>query len=396
MTQKGVIQKYKYGYLFGLIAFSLIALSGCGSSSAANQAAAAPPPPALPVLALQNLNVNTYKEFTASVEGSKDIEIRPQVEGILTKIYVDEGAYVHKGQTLFRIDSRPYNEQKNSAHATLLAAKAALQNAKINVDKLLPLVKNNVVSDVQLQTAQAQYEQAKANVAQAQAAESSASINVGFTTIDAPADGYIGRIPYKTGSLVGTTSPEALTVLSQTKQMYVYFSMSETDFLHFTSSVQGKTMEEKVSHIPPVSLVLANDSLYPEKGKVEIVEGQFDKNIGAISFRATFPNANGLLRSGNTGRIRVPDQAINGTVVPQEATFEVQNKTFVFVVGDSNKVASRQINIAQSAGTYYVVNNGVKANDKIVYAGFDRLADGAAIQPQPITLDSLLKVSPLE
>ncbi|HEY0298985.1 MAG TPA: efflux RND transporter periplasmic adaptor subunit [Arachidicoccus sp.] len=395
MKQVGNIRKYKNEYLVGLIAFSLIALSGCGSKPAANGAASMPPP-SVPVLSVQDMNVNTYKEFSASVEGSKDIEIRPQVDGILTDIYVDEGAYVHKGQTLFRIDNRPYSEQQNSAHANLLAAKAALQTARINVDKLLPLVKNNVVSDVQLQTAQAQYEQAKANVAQTQAAESAASINVGFTTLTAPVDGYIGRIPYKTGSIVGTASPEALTVLSQTKQMYVYFSMSETDFLHFKATVPGNTLEEKVGHIPPVTLLLADNSAYPEKGKVEIVEGQFDKSIGAISLRATFPNADGLLRSGNTGRIRIPDQQVSGSIVPQEATFEIQDKSYVFIVGDSNKIVSKQINIAQNAGTYYVVNSGVKANDKIVFSGFGTLSDGAVIQPQAISLDSLLKVSPLE
>lgn len=391
----GNMKNYKNEYLLGLIAFSMIALSGCISKSSANQTATMPPR-TLPVLELENKNIHTYKEFTASLEGSKDIELRPQVNGILTNIYVDEGAYVHKGQVIFKIDGRPYNEQQKSAHADLLASKAALQNAKINMDKLLPLVKNNVVSKVQLESAQAQYEQAKANVAVAEAAESSAGINVGFTTIKAPADGYIGRIPYKTGSLVGINSPEALTVLSQTKEVYVYFSMSEIDFLHFTSSVPGKTLEEKISHIPPVTLLLADNTVYPEKGKVEIVEGQFDKSMGAISFRAVFLNPNGLLRSGNTGRIRIPDQTVDGVVVPQEATFEIQNKTYVFIVNDSNKVASKQIGIEESSGNYFVVNKGVKSNDKIVYAGFDRLSDGTAIQPEKISMDSLLKASPLE
>ncbi|MGF7230400.1 efflux RND transporter periplasmic adaptor subunit [Arachidicoccus sp.] len=389
------MKKYKNEYLLGLIAISMIAISGCISKSSANQTSSMPPP-ILPVLALQSENVHTYKEFTASLEGSKDIELRPQVSGILTNIFVDEGAYVHKGQVLFKIDSRPYNEQKKSAYADLLASKAALQSAKINVDRLLPLVKNNVVSTVQLQSAQAQYAQAKANVAVAQAAVSSADINVGFTTIEAPADGYIGRIPYKTGSLVGINSPQALTVLSQTKQIYVYFSMSEIDFLHFSSSVQGNTLAEKIAHIPPVTLLLADDSVYPQKGKVEIVEGQFDKNMGAISFRAVFPNSNGLLRSGNTGRIRIAGQAVDGTIVPQEATFEIQNKTYVFVVDDSDKVASKQIDIAENSGNYYVVTNGVKPKDKIVYAGFERLSDGTVIQPRQISMDSLLKVSPVQ
>lgn len=378
---------------------SFIALTGCGSKTPQG-AAGAMPPPALPVVTVTSMDASTFQDFTASVEGSKDIEIRPQVDGILTHIYVDEGAYVHAGQTLFRIDSRPYNEQQNSAHANLLAAQAALENAKINVDKLKPLVENNVVSDVQMKTAQAAYDQAKANVAQARAAESSASINVGYTIIKAPADGYIGRIPYKTGSLVGTTSPDALTILSQTKDMYVYFSMSETDFLHFIDKYPGKTVSDKVKQMPPVQLVLADDSIYPDKGKVGIVEGQFDKSVGAISFRATFPNAQGILRSGNTGKIRIPNIHQNAVVVPQQATFELQDKVFVYTLGDSNKVVTKPLDISDRTTNYYFVSGGVKAGDKIILSSQSAmltggLKDGMVIQPQMISTDSLLKEYPL-
>ena len=399
MHTKEHLFKNTKGFAVMVMLGSFIALSGCGSKTP-QDAAGAMPPPALPVITITNMDANTFQDFTASVEGSRDIEIRPQVDGILTAIYADEGAYVHKGQTLFRIDSRPYNEQQNSAHANLLAARAALENAKINVDKLKPLLANNVVSDVQMKTAQAAYDQAKANVAQAQAAESSASINVGYTIIKAPADGYIGRIPYKTGSLVGTTSPDALTVLSQTKDMYVYFSMSETDFLHFIDKYSGKTVSDKVKQMPPVQLVLADDSIYPEKGKVEIVEGQFDKSVGAISFRATFPNGQGILRSGNTGKIRIPNIYRKALVVPQEATFELQDKVFVYTVGDSNKIVTKPIVISDRTMNYYFVSDGVKPGDKIVLASQSALLtgglkDGMAIQPQMISTDSLLKERPL-
>lgn len=369
-------------------------ISGC-NSSAGNPAYGQMPPPALPVLTVNNQAATTYKEFSASLEGSKDIEIRPQVDGYLDQIYVDEGALVRKGQILFRINDRPYREQLNNAKATLAAAKANLSNAEINVAKLTPLVQNNVISDVQLKTAKASQDAAAASVAQAQAMVSNAEINTGYTVITAPADGYVGRIPYKTGSLVGTTTPEALTVLSAVKEVYAYFSFSEKDFLEFSNQFPGNTIEEKLKQIPPVDLVLADNSIYPLKGKVETVSGQFNNSMGAISFRAAFPNTNGLLRSGNTGKIRIPQVISSAIVIPQESTFELQDKVFVFLLADSNKVTSVPINVAGTSGNYYLVGKGINPGQKIVYSGLDRLKDGTVIQPEQFSMDSLLKARPL-
>ena len=184
-------------------------------------------------MAVATMPATTYQEFSASLEGTRDIEIRPQVEGYLERIYVDEGAYVRKGQLLFQVNSRPYREALNNAQASLAAARAGLSTASINVSKLTPLVEHNVISDVQLKTARTAYEAAAANVAQAQAQVGSARINLGYTSIKAPADGYIGRIPFKTGSLVGMGTTEALTVVSDIKAVFAYFSMSENDFLQF-------------------------------------------------------------------------------------------------------------------------------------------------------------------
>src|SRR5688572_19093627 len=195
------------------IVLASIFFYGC-NSSAGNNGGYEQQMQTLPVITVSKLPATTYQEFAASLEGSKDIEIRPQVDGYLDRIYVDEGAYVRKGQVLFQINARPYLEQLNTAKAGLAAAKANLANAEINVSKLAPLVKNNVVSDVQLKSAQAAYDAAAASVAQSQAMVQSAQINVGYTSIKAPVDGYIGRIPHKTGSLVGMTTAEALTVVS--------------------------------------------------------------------------------------------------------------------------------------------------------------------------------------
>ena len=375
-------------------AITTVAFFSC-KSSADNASGFQMPPQQLPVITITSVPATTYQEYTASLQGRKDIEIRPQVDGYIEKIYVDEGAHVRKGQLLFHINDRPYREQLNNAKASLAAAKANLANARINVNKLTPLVQNNVISDVQLKTAQAAYTAAEANVAQAEAVVQSAQISIGYALIKAPADGYIGKIPLKTGSLVGTTTAEPLTILSETKEVYAYFSLSENDFMKFKDQFKGTTIEEKIKQMPAIDLVLADNSVYPEKGKVETAEGQFDRTAGTITFRATFPNANGTLRSGNTGKIRIAKNLTNTIVIPQEATYELQDKVFVFAVGDSNKVASKPLTISATSGNYYLVQGGINAGEKIVYTGLDRLRDGAVIIPQPMSMDSLLKARPL-
>jgi len=369
-------------------------LYACKSST--NNAGYGPPPPqALPVITISSMPATTYQEFSASLEGSKDIEVRPEIDGYIEKIFVDEGAHVRKGQQLFQINSRTYLAQLNNAKASLAAAKANLSNAQINVSKLTPLVQNNVISDVQLKTAQAAYDAAAANVSQAESVVRNAEINLGYTMIKAPVDGYIGRIPHKTGSLVGTTTQEPLTVISEIKNVYAYFSLSENDFFQFKNQFSGKTVEEKIKQMPPVELVLADGSVYPEKGKVEVVSGQFNNTMGSISFRASFQNKTGLLRSGNTGKVRIPRSVTSALIIPQEATFELQDKVFVLAVGDSNKVTSKPLTITGTSGNYYLVQSGINPGEKIVYTGLDRLRDGAVIQPQPMSMDSLLKARPM-
>jgi membrane fusion protein (multidrug efflux system) len=368
-------------------------LYSCTSSS--GNADMQPAAPALPVFTVSNREATVYREFPATVEGKINVEIRPQVDGYLDRIFVDEGSYVKKGQSLFRIDDRTYNEQLNNAKASLATAKANLANAQINLTKIAPLVQNKVVSDVQLKTAQAAYDAAAASVAQAQAMVQSAEINVGYTLIKAPVDGYIGRIPLKTGSLVGRTTPNALTVISEIKEVFAYFSFSENDFLEFKNQFKGNTIEEKIQSIPPVELVLPDGSVYPQKGKVQLVAGQFDNSIGAISFRAVFPNADRLLRSGNTGKVRISQLLGDAQVVPQEATFEIQDKVFVFALGDSNKVMSKPIVVSGKTGSYYFVEDGLKTGEKIVFSGTGNLRDGMKIVPKPMSADSLFKVKPL-
>ncbi|MBC7849697.1 MAG: efflux RND transporter periplasmic adaptor subunit [Chitinophagaceae bacterium] len=378
-----------------LAVIAMLGFYACNSTSASTVPGQAPLP-VLPVIEVAQSAATTYQEYSSSLQGTRDIEIRPQVEGNLDRIFVDEGAFVKKGQPLFLVNDRIYREQLNNANAALLVAQASFNNATTNVDKLTPLVQNNVISDVQLKTATIAKSGAAASVTQAQAIVENARINLGYTTIKAPADGYIGRIPFKTGSLVGTSVAQPLTVLSEIKKVYAYFSLSEKDFLEFENQFAGKTIEEKIKQIPAVELLLADNSLYPHKGHVEIVSGQFNNSMGAITLRTIFDNPNGLLRSGNTGRIRIPRLLNAALIIPQESTFELQDKTFVFVLSDSNTVKSIPVQLAGKSGNYYLVSKGINPGDRIVYSGLDRLKDGAKITPEKLSIDSVLKSNPLK
>lgn len=354
-------------------------LVGCVNK---NESAPASAPATLPVLNITYETAATETEFPVAIQGKNDVEIRPQVNGTLDKIYVDEGAFVNQGQPLFKINDNPYRQQLNNASASLNAAQAALINAQLEVEKLTPLVQNKVVSDYQLKTAKANVSIAKANVAQNRAAVEAAQINVNYTLIKAPVSGYIGRLPKKQGSLISVNDPEALTRLSDTKEVYAYFSLGENDFINFKSNYQGTTISDKLKNLPPVSLVLSDNSIYSQTGKVDMVDGQFDKTTGAITLRAKFPNANGLLRSGNTGKVKISIQHDNSIVIPQDATIEIQDKLFVFLVDKKNIVARQPIQVSGKSGTNYLVKEGIKTGDRIVLKGFENLPDGATIIPE--------------
>jgi membrane fusion protein, multidrug efflux system len=386
------MRKYLSAGIMFLLVF--IVITSCNNAPS-TQGYAAFPPAVLPVIKVSKRPFTTFREYTAALEGSKDIEIRPQVGGYIEKIFVDEGAFVKKGQPIFEINDQPYREALNNANASLAVAKANQASAEINVSKLEPLVQNQVISPIQLKTAKAAYEAATAYVSQADAMVANAKINLGYSLIKAPVDGYIGRIHVKIGSLAGLSSADPLTNISEVKDVRAYFSVSETAFLRFKDEYPGKTIEDKISHLPPVELILSDNTVYPEKGKVEMVSGQFAAGTGAIPFRASFPNPNGVLRSGNTGRVRISVLQPDGLVIPQESTYELQDKVFVFLLGDSNKVISTPVKILGRSGNYYLVEQGIKAGDQIVYSGVDKLTDGAFIKPIPMSLDSLFKVRPL-
>jgi membrane fusion protein (multidrug efflux system) len=367
--------------IISILLSAIILIVGCSQPQTAAPVAEAP---SAEVITVATSSAITEQDYTASIQGKVDVEIRPQVEGFLERVLVDEGQYVTAGQPLFKINAQTYNAQYSNASASLQAAQAAITNAQLEIDKLTPLVENKVVSDYQLKVAQAARKIAVANAAQARAVVASAKINLGYTLVKAPVSGFIGRLPKKRGSLVSPTDPEPLTQLSDVHEVYAYFSLGESDFINFKSQYAGNTLNDKLKRLPPVSLLLADNTIYPQKGRIDMVDGRFDKNTGAITLRAIFPNAQSLLRSGNTGKIRLQQQHNDALLVPQTATIEVQDKVFVYAVGDSNKVSKQALNIVGKSGTDYIVKDGVKPGDRIVFNGLDHLTEGAVIRPENV------------
>ncbi|MGO1244746.1 MAG: efflux RND transporter periplasmic adaptor subunit [Sphingobacterium sp.] len=357
------------------------------TSSTGKEAVTAPI--GLPVMAVQTDDQTILQKYPASIEASANIEIRAQVAGILERIYIDEGSKVKAGQLLFKINDHPYQEQLNQAKANLSSAQADLQNAELEVEKKTRLVDNKIVTEYQLKAAFAARDAAKARVGQAESAVESAKINVNYTSIRATSDGYIGRLEKKQGSLITMADPQPLTVLSDVGKLHVYFSLGENDFIAFKNATPGNTLQEKLKNLPPVSLLLSDENVYEHQGQIDMVDGQFDKNTAAITLRATFDNPQGILRSGNTGRIVLQKEYSEAVLIPQLATREVQDKVFVFTVGPDNKVTQQSVEILAKSGENYLVESGIRAGDRIVYKGIDLLQDGQQITPQPLAKDSI-------
>jgi membrane fusion protein (multidrug efflux system) len=345
----------------------------------------------LPVMQINAATAVTEAQYPASIEGATNVEIRPQVDGFLDKLFVDEGAYVKAGQPLFKINDQPYREQLNNATANLHAQEAAVINAQLDIDKYTPLVQNKVISDYQLKAANAAYKIAVANEEQAKATVATAQINLDYTLIKAPVNGFIGLLPKKQGSLVSRNDVDALTTLSDVHEVHVYFSLSEGDFINFKEQYAGNTINDKIKQLQPVALILTDNSVYPFPGKIDMIDGQFDKNTGAITVRASFPNTQGLLRSGNTGKIQLSLNHPNAISIPESATIDVQDKVFVFAVGDSNKVSKQPITIIGKSGNNYLISDGVKSGDRIVFSGIDHLQEGMVIKPEAVPVESASK-----
>ncbi|HLQ99280.1 MAG TPA: efflux RND transporter periplasmic adaptor subunit [Sphingobacterium sp.] len=386
MTKKFMIVKKHLLYSFYIaLATSIIAACSSGKTEESDNLSNAI---ALPVASIDTSTATIVNSYHGKIEGKINVEVRPQIEGQLQDIYVDEGDFVEKGQTLFKIDPSAYQEKLNNMIANENVAKAKLENANLEVERLKPLVENDVISEVKLKSAQSDYEVAKASLAQATAEVRSAEIDKEYTLIKAPVSGYIARIPKRVGNLVSESDSDPLTYLSDVEEVYIYFTMSESDFLYYTKkkakqdSIRGNINNLRDNFkFPKVTLVLADGSEYDEKGTVDAISGQVDRSTGSVSLRATFPNKKNMLRTGSTGTLKISETLEGVIQVPQIATSDLQDKTFVYVLDEENKVRKQNIVIDDKSKDQYIIKEGLKIGDKVVLSGFDKLTDGSKITP---------------
>lgn len=325
-------------------------------------------------------DVTMSTKYSATIRGRQDIEVYPQVSGTLWKLCVTEGQKVTKGQTLFIIDQVPYQAALNTAVASQEAANASLATAQLNYDSKKTLFDQQIISDVELQTAHNTLLSAKAQVAQANAQVVNAKNSLSYTVVKSPANGVVGTLPYRQGALVSSAMPQPLTTVSDNTQMYVYFSISEAQLLNMTRENGSK--EAAIGQMPDVTLLLVDGSEYPYKGKVESVSGVVDRSTGTVQVRATFDNPEKLLLSGNTGYVVIPTVFKDKIVVPATATVQMQDKFKVYLV-DKDNIAHEQIVTTESLsnGKEYVIKDGLKVGDIIVAEGAGMLRDGQDIKP---------------
>jgi membrane fusion protein (multidrug efflux system) len=370
-----------------------IFLAAC-SNDAAKKAelakAEAAKPQLYPVFTVGAQSTTLESDYPATIEGIQDIDIRPKVDGFIERIFVDEGTTVKKGQLLFKINAPQYEQQVRTAMAAISSAEANVSAAQLQVNKTKPLVDKDIISKYELDAALLTLQSRRATLAQAKAELSNARVNLGYTSITSPADGIVGSIPYKTGSLVSASSPQPLTTVSNISKVYAYFSLNEKQLLDFSNTYKGKTLNEQMKNIPSVSLVLADGTIYAQNGKIESINSQINTSTGSASLRATFPNPTSVLKSGASASVRIPQHVYDVILIPQKSTTDLQGKKFVYVLGDSAKVINTPIEIMNiSKGKFYVVTKGLKVGDQVVLEGFQSLKDGTKIMPQTLNTDSI-------
>lgn len=361
----------KWLQLIGVICCA-IGVSSCKQEPAAQMEAE------YAVMKVAQSDKTLFTSYSATIRGRQDIDIYPQVSGFITKLCVEEGQAVRRGQTLFVIDQVPYQAALQTATANVAAAEAALATSKLTFDSKKELFAGNVVSEFDLRTAENAWLSAKAQLAQAKAQELSARNNLSYTEVKSPSDGVIGTLPYRVGALVSANLPKPLTTVSDNSDMYVYFSMTENQLLAMTRQYGSKA--EAMANMQEVELMLNDKSKYAEKGKIESISGVVDMSTGSVSVRAVFPNKNGLLYSGTSGNVILPVNKSGSLVIPQSATFEIQDKVYVYKVIEG-KAVSAEIRVTRvNGGREYIVDEGLKEGDIIVIEGVGLLREGTPIK----------------
>lgn len=357
-----------------MVAAATIALASCGGgggmpSFGDNE---------YPVEEVKTSDAEMQTTYPAVINGIQDVEIRPKMSGFLTQINVTEGQTVQAGQLLFVIDNETYQAQVRQSQAAVNTAQSQVNTAKLTYENSKQLFDNHVIGEYELQTAENSFKSAQAGLAQAQAALASARESLSFCYVKSPAKGVVGTLPFKKGALVSASN--VLTHVSDISQMEVYFSMTEKDMLTLSKADGG--LKGAVEQFPGVKLQLADGSIYGYDGTVAAISGVIDQATGTVQLKARFPNPESLLKSGGSGTIIVPRSSEGAIIIPQSVVSEVQNKKFVYVLNDSNKVVYTEITVApQNDGNNFIVTGGLNVGDKYVTNGITKLSDQMEIVP---------------
>ena len=333
----------------------------------------------IPVRKLYPESIEVPRSFVADIQAIQFVEVKSKVGGFIKEIHVDEGQEVKKGDVLFKLDAIEYYEAVREAEAALRQAEAEYQMTAYDVDRISKLVEKEILADVRLKQAQAELAVAELEVEQAKVKMQRAQLDYNYTTITAPIDGYVDRIPYKVGSLVGTET--LLTNISNVAEVFAYFKMNETEYLKFRRAI---IRGEEDARADTVQLVLADGTLYEHPGIVETVEGDFERQTGSIAFRARFPNPEGLLKHGVSGKINMMTKMDDVYLIPQQATFEIQEFTYVYTINDENVAKVRSFEPLARFNGYYVAEN-FEPGTEIAYSGIQRLKDGMKIKPVEVS-----------
>lgn len=356
------------------VLIAVAALTGCRQQEQQEDAAAA----SFETMTVSKQDITLEQSYPAQIEGRQSVKIIPRVEGYLRQICVKEGQRVKKGQVLFVIDQATYQAEVKAAEANVAVAKAGVETAQLNYDSRQTLHKKNVVSDYDLRSATANLSMAKAQAQQAQAQMQSARTNLSYTVLRSPSDGVVGSLPYRVGDYVGPNMQSGLTTVADTHEMYVYFSLTERDVM--SRIAKHGSLDKAVAAFPAVSLTLASGDTCAVKGRVESISGVVDSSTGSVSARAVFPNADGLLLSGSTGSVVIPNEMKQVIVIPQSATYEIQDKTYAWRVVNGQAESKIITVLPTSDGNNYVVTNGLAVGDVIVAKGAGYVKEGQEIK----------------
>ena len=315
--------------------------------------------------------------YSARLDGQQVVEVRPQVSGLITRICIDEGQKVRKGQVLFVIDQVPYKAALAEAKANVKSAEASMATAKLNLESVKVLREKNVVQDFDLNTAKNELAVAEAALAQARAKEVTARNNLSYTEVKSPVDGVASMIAYRVGALVSSSISEPLVTVSDDSKMYAYFSLNESQITSLTE--QYGSLDGFVKKMDDVELQMAGGKTYDKKGRISAVSGIVTSGTGTVVLRADFSNDKGLLRSGGSATVMVPTTLSQVVVIPQSATYELQNKTFVYKVVDGKAQSAAVTLYRLNNGTEYVVEEGLQPGDVIIAEGAGLVKEGASV-----------------